>query len=402
MDTLADIDSLSPWGELPPVPRYGIIEERFPTGPGREAFKAISTAVNDISRAVQLGNHRRLVEQLDSTLEHLGPDSIIEMGAAALNDAEICAALSVYLTCLEQTYHWPGETELVTPTTFHDHKILVQAIHEPELRTMLDDFIINSKVFSPDVHTRPLSREHMTSAALAMAKSMFEEASIAKSEGKWPLPRPKQDKINLLNRTARGDIWDQGDYSSRGCHKEMGRLHEMVSNNGCQRRCQEIFEDSGGVWLLQRMPALLAQLDENKVTSSLAMCEALTDLHVAVARVHEELFSMVIDEVIWGHTFAKWSKACGVSDVGASGSDCPLFWMLDGFIGRSDPKGQAILPDSLAYRSRFFPPDVTALVTALASAPSLRDHVTREGVQYALVQAWNGLQQRLYDLYDSK
>lgn len=113
------------------------------------------------------------------------------------------------------------------------------------------------------------------------------------------------------------------------------------------------------------------------------------------------LVVQVIDEVIWGHTFAKWSKACSVSDIGSSGSDCPLFWMFDGFIGRAEPEAQAILPDSLASRSRFFPPDVTALVKALASAPGIRQHTAKkDGARYAVVQAWKALQQMLHDLYD--
>ena len=393
--------SLSPLGELPPVPRYEALEGMIPEGPGREGFRAISAALEDLGRAVQLGNHRRLVEELSLKLEQLGSRSLMDMSVAALQCEELCTALSVYLTCLEQTYHWPREDDdLTTPSTLNEHKMVIQVFHELELRAMLDEFLLTDERFACETQQRPFGQEQMVLAALAMAKGLFDEATAAKAVGAWPLAdRVKQDRVNLLNRTARGDIWDQGPYASRGCHKEMGRLHEMVRTNGTQRRCQEIFEDAGGITRLQRMPALLTRLDDSPA-SSLAMCEALADLQLAIACANEELFSMLIDEVIWGHTFAKWSKACGVCDIGSSGSDCPLFWMLDGFSGRADPKGQAILPDSLASRSRFFPPSVTALVTGLASAPSLRAHIAKGGARYPLVQAWNGFQHGLRNMYD--
>ena len=107
----------------------------------------------------------------------------------------------------------------------------------------------------------------------------------------------------------------------------MGRLHEMIRTNGTQRRCQEIFQASGGVSSLQRMPFLLANLDSDP-TCSFTLVDAVTELQFAVACATEELFSMLVDEVNWGHTFSKWSKAAGVCDIGSSGSDCPLFVSL--------------------------------------------------------------------------
>ncbi|KAK2020775.1 hypothetical protein LX32DRAFT_715089 [Colletotrichum zoysiae] len=401
---ISSSDSISHWGLLPPVPRYDILQDAIPDGPGREGFQAIFQAVENLSRAVQLGNHRRLVQDLSLRLEHLGPKSLMEMAVVALDNVELCTALSVYLTCLEQTYHWPHEIEVTTPVTLNTYKILIQVFHEPELRVMLDDFMLTDESFRSlreQIRQRPYSKAEMTLGAQALASKMFAEATDAKAAGTWPLVKTKQDKVNLLNRTARGDIWDQGGYASLGCHKEMGRLHEMARTNGTQRRCQEIFQEAGGVSLLQNMPTLLGCLDQSPASrSSLSIADALMELQVAVARSREELFTMVIDEVIWGCTFAKWSKAYGISDVGSSGSDCPLFWMLDSFIGRADIEGQAILPNSLAYRSRFFPPDVTALTKALASSPSLRSHVYSGYGQYALVQAWKGFQHILHDLYD--
>lgn len=149
---------------------------------------------------------------------------------------------------------------------------------------------------------------------------------------------------------------------------------------------------------LQRMPELL----NNLPASSVVVCHALQDLQISVALVRDELFFMMIDETIWGRTFARWSKSIGVNNIGAGGADCPLFKMLDALIGRSDPLGQADLLDELDFRSRHFPPNMKSLIHAVASAPSIRAYVdsTHVPAEYHLKEAFKGLQQLMYEMYE--
>lgn len=146
------------------------------------------------------------------------------------------------------------------------------------------------------------------------------------------------------------------------------------------------------------MPELLNNLPE----TSVIVCHALQDLQISVALVRDELFSMMIDETIWGRTFALWSKSVGVNTIGAGGADCPLFRMLDALVGRSDTLGQAALLDELDFRSRHFPPNMKSLIHAVAVAPSIRTHVNSQHMpaEYNLKEAFKGLQQLMYEMYE--
>jgi hypothetical protein len=122
------------------------------------------------------------------------------------------------------------------------------------------------------------------------------------------------------------------------------------------------------------------------------VCKALIDLQVTVMRTHDELFSMMIDEVLWGRTFARFSKAVGMSTISAGGADSAVFRMLDALCGRADDKCQAMLLEELDFRSRFFPPNMRALIDAVAASPSIRRYVTSVPTRnYALLQAFNAL-----------
>ena len=192
MGMLPETDSLSPWGELPEVPQYDALKDKILIDSGREEFSLVVATLEDLGRAVQLGQHRRLVEELDVKLNQLGRSALLSIAAAALEHPELCQAFSVYLTCLEQTYHWPREIDVVTPPTLNEHKMVIQVFHEPELRTMLDEYMLNDEKYTSTTQERPFSQEQMTLAALEMSREMFEEATAAKAAGKWPIERKKQ------------------------------------------------------------------------------------------------------------------------------------------------------------------------------------------------------------------
>jgi hypothetical protein len=241
---------------------------------------------------------------------------------------------------------------------------------------------------------QPPSCEQVAQSALAMAKWMIEEAIATRLNGKV-LDRVKQDGVNLLYRSCHGDWFDQGDYRDRDSHKEFGSLHDVMRTNGTQRRVQEIFEQSSGVSWLQRMPILLKTLP----ASSDILCDAFLDLQTAIALAREELFSMMIDETIWGRTFAKFSKAVGVNNVSSGGADCPMFRMLDALCGKAAEDDQALLKE-LDFRSRLFPPNIRALIDSVATAPSIRAYVSSNKAGYRLRQAFKALQQLMFDLYE--
>jgi ferredoxin-NADP reductase len=342
--------------------------------------------MGDLGRAVQLGQHRLLVDSLASMLSL---DTLFAITAEALHNLEVCSAFAVYFTTLEQIYHWPRDNSgISTPESLHDHKLVIQVLHEPELRKILEDEI-NVSLDSNSSYTAA----EVAQAALVMAERMLNEA---RKDGD-SLPLEKQDRVNLLYRTCRHDWFVQGGYDDASSHLEFGRLHEVIRTNGTQRRVQEIFEETGGLFWLQRMPKLLHTLP----TSTHDVCLALVDLQVTVMRANDELFSMMIDETLWGRTFARFSKAVGLSKCSAGGADCAMFRMLDALCGRDDEKSQAMLLDELDFRSRFFPPNMRALIDAVASSPSVRHYASSVPTKsYAIYQAFNALQRALWALYE--
>jgi hypothetical protein len=314
----------------------------------------------DLGRAVQLGQHRLLIDSLASMLN---PNTLFAITAESVNNLEVCSAFSVYLTTLEQIYHWPRDKpEISTP----------ESLHDPELRTMLED----EMHMSLDSHGPHIAMQ-VAQAALAMAGRMLCETREARD----PFPQDKQDRVNLLYRTCRNDWFVQGDYNDMSSHLQFGRLHEVIRTNGTQRRVQEIFEETGGLYWLQRMPKLLRTLP----MSSHDVCQALIDLQVTVMRTNDELFSMVIDETLWGRTFARFSKAVGMCTVSAGGADCAMFHMLDALCGRADVQFQAMPLDELDFRSRFFQPSMHALIDAVAASPSVRRCVVGSHEELCLI-----------------
>jgi cytochrome b involved in lipid metabolism len=373
-------------GQLAPVPRFQELPHLIEPGDARDCYVSIHQIMVDLGRAVQLGQHRLLIDSLASMLS---PNTLFAITAESVNNLEVCSAFSVYLTTLEQIYHWPRDKpEISTPESLHDHKLVIQVLHEPELRTMLED----EMHMSLDSHGPHIATQ-VAQAALAMAGRMLCETREARD----PFPQDKQDRVNLLYRTCRNDWFVQGDYNDMSSHLQFGRLHEVIRTNGTQRRVQEIFEETGGLYWLQRMPKLLRTLS----MSSHDVCQALIDLQVTVMRTNDELFSMVIDETLWGRTFARFSKAVGMCTVSAGGADCAMFRMLDALCGRADVQSQAMLLDELDFRSRFFPPNMRALIDAVAASPSVRCYVSSAPTRsYALLQAFNALQRALWALYE--
>jgi cytochrome b involved in lipid metabolism/ferredoxin-NADP reductase len=373
-------------GQLAPVPRFQELPYLIGPGPARDCYVSVHRTMLDLGRAVQLGQHRLLIDSLACMLSQ---NTLFAITAEALHNLEVCSAFSVYLTTLEQIYHWPRDKPgISTPEVLHDHKLVIQVLHEPELRKMLE----KEMDVSLDCHS-PHTGMEVAQAALAMAGRMLGEA---RKDG-ISLPPEKQDHVNLLYRTCRQDWFVQGGYDDASSHLEFGRLHEVIRTNGTQRRVQEIFEETGGLFWLQRMPNLLNALP----MSTHDICMALVDLQVTVMRTNDELFSMMIDETLWGRTFARFSKAVGLSKCSAGGADCAMFRMLDALCGRADAKSQAMLLDELDFRSRFFPPNMRALIDAVASSPSVRSYASSVLTKsYAISQAFNALQRALWALYE--
>jgi hypothetical protein len=364
-------------GELAPVPRFRELPNLIPPGIARDCYVSIHGIMVHLGRAVQLGQHRLLIDSLVSTLSSSNLSAIT---AESIQSLEVCSAFSVYLTTLEQIYHWPrGSLAVSTPKPLHEYKVVIQVLHESELRKMLQHEMSKS----PGYHG-PHTATQVAQAAMAMADRMLSEAHEAQES----LPSDEQDRVNLLYRTCRNDWFVQGDYHDTSSHLEFGRLHEVIRTNGTQRRVQEIFEETKGLFWLQQMPKLLQALP----ISTHDVCKALIDLQVTVMRTHDELFSMMIDEVLWGRTFARFSKAVGMSTISAGGADSAVFRMLDALCGRADDKCQAMLLEELDFRSRFFPPNMRALIDAVAASPSIRRYVTSVPTRnYALLQAFNAL-----------
>ncbi|CCT63355.1 uncharacterized protein FFUJ_00009 [Fusarium fujikuroi IMI 58289] len=372
-------------GELAPVPRFRHLPFTIPNGIGRDTYLKIHNVMNHLGRAVLVGQHRRLIQALSSDL---GVDSLVAMVSISMQDSEVCSAFSVYLTTLEQAYHWPRESTLSTPEQLEDHKLVIQMLQQPELR----DTLVASVHAQYDHSATPAQ---VALSALSIAKQMIDQATETRSN-KTKLPTEIQDLVNLLYRTSRGDWFIQGNYTDPDSHKEFGRLHEVIRTNGTQRSVQEIFQRFNGISWLQRMPLL----HQNFASNSSILCAAYADLQVAMALARDELFSMVIDEPIWGLTFAKFSKGVGLCTIGAGGADCPMFRMMDALCGRADNINQAALLDELDFRSRFFPPGMRALINDLVTAPSVRSHISSGEASYELTQAFRAMEQIRYDLYE--
>ncbi|XXG96435.1 hypothetical protein Hte_002718 [Hypoxylon texense] len=366
-------------GRLKPVPRFRELASLIPEGLGRDCYVSVKNTVDHLGRAVQLGQHRQFIDAFSSTL---GVETLLAVTSVSIDNEEVCSAFSVYFTTLEQAYYWPREKDVLTPSMLMEHKLVIQTLHHPELREML-------------FGTSDFRRGDVALAALKMAKTMVEEARLARRDGK-KLENVKQDRVNLLYRTCTEDWACQGDYNDTDSHKEFGRLHEVIRTNGTQRSVQEIFEAASGLRWLQEMPILLSTLP----TSSDLLCDAFLDIQLAIALGREELYSMMIDETIWGRTFAKFSKGVDVCTIGAGGADCPMFRMLDALCGRADGTGQAALLDELDFRSRFFPRDFRALINVVASSPSIRQYVSSGKTSYVLAQSFKALQQQLFDIYE--
>jgi hypothetical protein len=163
-------------------------------------------------------------------------------------------------------------------------------LHEPGLRTILEDEMnISLGNHGPHIAMQ------VAQTALAMAGRM----SCETHEAQDLLPQDKKDRVNLLYHTCRNDWFVQGDYDDMSSHLELGRLHEVIRTYGTQRRMQEIFEETEGLYWLQGMPKLLRTLP----MSTHDICQALIDLQVTVMRTNDELFSIMIDETLWAHLF---------------------------------------------------------------------------------------------------
>ncbi|GKU08877.1 unnamed protein product, partial [Fusarium langsethiae] len=372
-------------GKLAPVPRFRALPATIPKGLARDLYISIHKTMHSLGRAVLVGQQRRLIESLSSSWGH---ETLVAMTAVSMNDPEVCSAFSVYLTTLEQVYHWPRECTLSTPEELENHKFVIQVLQQPELQDALL-CSMNAQNLQFVVPSR------LALSALTIAKAMIDEAGLARSHG-LDFSREKQDLVNLLYRTSRGDWFIQGDYHDPDSHLEFGRLHEVTRTNGTQRSVQEIFEHFNGLLWLQRMPIL----HRNLPSTSGIICTAYTDLQVAMAMARDELFSMMIDEPIWGLTFAKISKGVGFCTIGAGGADCPMFRMMDALCGRVDNVNQAALLEELDFRSRFFPPTIRALINDLATAPSIRHFINSGQANYELVQAFKAMEQIRYDLYE--
>lgn len=215
-------------GQLAAVPNFSCLAAKIPDGPAKNTITAVEETCQTLGRAVQLGQHRQLIEALNSLLNE---SDLADVTALVIKDAELCSALSINFTTLEQTYHWPREDTVTTPEALQDYKLVIQVLGHPELRDMLDVFM-GKVAFSQSV-----SCELIVSSALNMAKEMVKEAEEARENTGGPgLSMVKQHRLNLLYRTCREDWFIQGCYLDVSSHREFGRLHETIRTNGTQRQ----------------------------------------------------------------------------------------------------------------------------------------------------------------------
>lgn len=343
-----------------------------------------SQTVQNLGRAVQLGQHRDFINCFSTTLNH---DTLEAIAAAALADPELCAAFSIYFTTLEQAYAWPREKSVQTPQELHEHKLVIQMLYHGELSQLLYAAIESQRTFKTQCG-------EIGCLSLEIASRLLEDAKSAR-ESNRPLPSRKQEIVNLLYRTCSQDWFSQGDYREEDCHPQFGRLHEIIRTNGTQRSVQEIFERTA-ISHLQKLPSLFTDME----SADAKLVATIESLQYIVTLAREELFTMTIDEVIWGQTFAKFSKPVGYSTIGAGGADCPMFRMLDAVCGKEAETNGDILITELNMRSRHFPPTIRSLINRIASAPSLRAYIASAESSLELAQSFKVFQQLLWDLYE--
>ncbi|KAM5464814.1 hypothetical protein MauCBS54593_006907 [Microsporum audouinii] len=348
-------------------------------------FSFFCRMMQNLGRAIQLNCHHPYIECVDLQLDK---QTLVIMANAALHDRRLISKLSVYLTTLEQAYHWPRDIQRTTPPNIEEHKLVFQVLLHEELHHFLKEDLHNLDDMS-------VVSEFAIDRALRLSRDIIHGSMVFSSKAAPGGHYKFQDTVNLLYRTSRGDWYDQSHYQDDESHLEFGRLHETTHTNGTQRRLQELFEASGALLTLKQLPGALLWLP----STSSEVSVALGTLQCAVAACREELYSMMFDEVIWGKTFARFSKGVGASDIGGGGADTPLFRMLDVLCGMENEDSTAALLEELDFRSRFFPPNIRTMIKMLAKAPSLRMCVARAGMPDGLKQAFNGLQQAYYDIY---
>lgn len=372
-------------GYLDSVPRFRLLTVATSHKRARECYSSIHNTISNLGRAVQLGQHRHLIDSLNNALD---ADTLEAIAVASYQNRELCAALSVYLTTLEQAYAWPRRDTVATPKSIHNHKLAIQVLYHQPLTAILTKRLRAAAV--PCTESVPLSE-----IALATANALLQKADEAKRRNE-PLPPPMQDQVNMLFRNCCQDWYSQGDYQNEDSHAQFGRLHEVIHTNGTQRSVQEIFQNSSGVAQLREAHTLLCHMP---ATAS-ALVKVLHHLQVSVSLAREELMAMTIDEVVWGQTFAKFAKPVGHATLGAGGADCPMFRMLDALCGRHDPATADTLLEELTMRSRNFPPNIQSLIRDIVSAPSLRGFATSRRASPGLRDAFAALQQLMHSLYE--
>ncbi|KAM3453062.1 hypothetical protein MY3296_003989 [Beauveria thailandica] len=371
-------------GFLAPVVRFKHLRTTVSNPDAHQCLLAVAEVVHNLGRAAQLSQHRTLIQLFDQTLSHSTLETI---ASASIADKELCSAFSVYFTTLEQAYAWPRHDVVSTPKNLQDHKLVIQMIYHDELFTILCERILR-------INLGPGDCFEAGCLALSEANSLLKAAADAKHNS-TPLSDEQQRVINLLYRTCTQDWFLQGDYRDPESHRQFGRLHEVIHTTGTQRSVQEIFQRSA-VEMLQRLPAMLHDIPSMEAN----IAHLFECLQVDVSRAREELFEMVIDEIIWGQTFAKYSKPVGLSTIGAGGADCPMFRMLDAVCGKAeDPKGDVLVTE-LEMRTRHFPPTIRGLIHKIAAASSVRNYIASGNAGPRLSQAFRVFQQLLYDLYE--
>lgn len=382
MDTLAA-------GQLAPIPRFDILLQTIGKSHAQICYSQVYEAMSDLGRAMQLGQHRRLIDSLNSKLN---AESLVAVTSASCSNAEVCAAFSVYFTTLEQAYHWPRDDTRSTLEMLENHKLAIQVLNQPPLHQKLQG-ILQPEFYGQQEDDIPPA--NIAQTALSMARAILAEAQLCHQK-EVALARASQDIVNLLYRTCRSDWFDQGDYRDPHSHKQFGRLHEVIRASGTQRRMQELFEESSGLLCLQKMPNLLRALP----STSEAVDDALGTLQVAIAIARDELYSFAVDEVIWGRAFANFTKAVGFCDISAGGGNTPIWRMLDALCGQANSTSQSKLLEEINIRSRIFPPNIRLLVNDIAAAPSLRAHLKSPHATYKLQQSFQGLEQLRFSLYE--
>lgn len=350
----------------------------------RNCYLALHELAQNLGRAVQLGQHRRLIETFTDTLNH---ETLESIATASIEDRELCAAFSIYFTTVEQAYAWPRDDTMSTPPVLHDHKLVIQMLYHESLTKLLFQNLLNNEASEKECNK-------VGCVALKLSTVMIAEAAECR-QNKTTLDQDKQGMVNLLYRTCTQDWFIQGDYRNTESHKQFGCLHEVIRTTGTQRSVQEIFQQSA-MGHLQLLPTRLQHI----ASADSSLTSMLQTLQWSVTLAREELFNMTIDEVVWGQTFAKYSKPVGFSTIGAGGADCPMFRMLDAVCGKEGDSNGDTLITELEMRSRHFPPTIRTLINKIATAPSLRAYVKSGEASLSLKNSFKVFQQLMYDLYE--